>query len=109
MAILGPRQICKTTLALQLASGRSPEPLYLDLEDPEHQARLADPVQYFKAFEGRLIILDEVQRLPDVFTVLRGVIDRRKRSGEKAGQFLILGSASLDVTIQPHSWGDKNF
>ena len=100
VAILGPRQVGKTTLALQLAAGRVPEPIYLDLEDPEHQARLADPAQYFKAFEGRLIILDEVQRLPDIFTVLRGVIDRRKRSGEKAGQFLILGSASLDLLRQ---------
>lgn len=87
VGILGPRQIGKTTLALQLASNRSPEPVYLDLEDPEHQARLSDPTAYFRAQVGRLIILDEIQRLPEIFTILRGAIDRRRRAGEKTGQY----------------------
>ncbi|MGH6634587.1 MAG: ATP-binding protein [Gammaproteobacteria bacterium] len=100
VGILGPRQIGKTTLALQLASNRSPEPLYLDLEDPGHQARLSDPTAYFRAQEGRLIILDEIQRLPEIFTILRGTIDRRRRAGEKTGQYLVLGSASLDLLRQ---------
>jgi predicted AAA+ superfamily ATPase len=100
VGILGPRQVGKTTLALQVASGLSPEPVYLDLEDPEHQARLSDPARYFKAQDGKLVILDEIQRLPQVFTILRGAIDRRRRAGEKAGQFLILGSASLDLLRQ---------
>lgn len=100
VGILGPRQVGKTTLALQLASNRSPEPVYLDLEDPEHQARLSDPTAYFRAQVGRLIILDEIQRLPEIFTILRGAIDRRRRTGEKTGQYLVLGSASLDLLRQ---------
>jgi len=98
--ILGPRQVGKSTLALQIASSLAPEPVYLDLEDPEHQARLSDPARYFETHDGKLIILDEVQRLPQVFATLRSAIDRRRRAGEKAGQFLILESASPDLLKQ---------
>ncbi|MCS6320422.1 MAG: AAA family ATPase, partial [Nitrospira sp.] len=62
--------------------------------------KLSDPRYYFKTHEGRLIILDEIQRLPEIFTTRRGVIDRRRRAGEKSAQFLILGSASLDLLQQ---------
>ncbi len=100
VGILGPRQAGKTTLALQIANTLRPEPIYLDLEDEEDCLKLNDPGYYFKTHEGRLIILDEIQRLPEIFTTLRGVIDRRRRAGEKSAQFLILGSASLDLLQQ---------
>jgi predicted AAA+ superfamily ATPase len=100
VGILGPRQVGKTTLAETLASGLTPAPLYLDLENPVDLAKLADPSQYFQTHADRLIILDEIQRAPQLFQVLRGVIDTRRRAGQTAGQFLILGSASLDLLKQ---------
>lgn len=100
VAILGPRQIGKTTLAQQIAARTKPSPVYLDLENPIDLAKLDDPGQYFHTHTDRLIILDEIQRTPGLFQVLRGVIDRRRRAGQQAGQFLILGSASLDLLQQ---------
>jgi len=100
VGLLGPRQVGKTTLAEAIAASAEPEPIYLDLETPEDLAKLSDPGAYFKANEGRLIILDEVHRAPELFAVLRGVIDRRRRRGLRTGQFLILGSASLDLLQQ---------
>lgn len=93
VVVLGPRQAGKTTLALAEA-GRRGNALYLDLELPSAQRQLDDPEAYLLAQQDRLVILDEVQRLPDLFAVLRAVIDIRRRSGESAGQFLLLGSAS---------------
>jgi len=100
VCILGPRQIGKTTLALQIVKSLYPESIYLDLEDDEDRTRLADPSYYFKTHVDKLIILDEIQRMPEIFAVLRTVIDRRRRAGESAGQFLILGSASMDLLQQ---------
>jgi len=100
VGLLGPRQVGKTTLAEAIADSFEPAPIYLDLETPEDLAKLGDPGAYFKVNEGRLIILDEVQRAPELFAVLRGVIDRRRRRGFRTGQFLILGSASLDLIRQ---------
>ena len=100
VAILGPRQIGKTTLAEEIANLIKPEPIYLDLENPMDLAKLDDPNQYFQTHTDQLIILDEIQRTPELFKVLRGVIDRRRRAGQKTGQFLILGSASLDLLKQ---------
>lgn len=77
VVLLGPRQAGKTTLALPSARGQ--------LDDPE---------AFLTGQRNRLVILDEVQRLPELFAVLRGVIDQRRRAGEAAGQFLLLGSAS---------------
>ncbi len=99
-AILGPRQIGKTTLAQQIAAHTKPSPVYLDLENPIDLAKLDDPGQYFQTHTDRLIILDEIQRTPGLFQILRGVIDRRRRAGQQAGQFLILGSASRDLLKQ---------
>jgi predicted AAA+ superfamily ATPase len=99
-AILGPRQIGKTTLAQQIAARTKPSPVYLDLENPIDLAKLDDPGQYFQTRTDRLIILDEIQHTPGLFQVLRGVIDRRRRAGQQAGQFLILGSASRDLLKQ---------
>ncbi|MEA5403251.1 ATP-binding protein [Arcicella sp. DC2W] len=100
VSILGPRQVGKTTLAEEIASSLSPEPIYLDLESPIDQAKLNDPEAYFELHKGKLIILDEIQRVPELFAILRGVIDRRRRQGFRTAQFLILGSASLDLLKQ---------
>ncbi|MBB6003499.1 ATP-binding protein [Arcicella rosea] len=100
VSILGPRQVGKTTLAEEIALSLSPEPIYLDLESPIDQAKLNDPEAYFELHKGKLIILDEIQRVPELFAVLRGVIDRRRRQGFRTAQFLILGSASLDLLKQ---------
>jgi predicted AAA+ superfamily ATPase len=93
VVLLGPRQAGKTTLALAEAERRG-DALYLDLELPSAQRQLDDPEAFLLAHRQRLVILDEVQRLPELFAVLRGVIDQRRRTGEAAGQFLLLGSAS---------------
>ncbi|MDO8788599.1 MAG: ATP-binding protein [Sulfuritalea sp.] len=93
VVLIGPRQAGKTTLALAEAAGRR-DALYLDLELPSAQRQLDDPEAFLLAQRNKLVILDEVQRLPELFAVLRGVIDIRRRAGETAGQFLLLGSAS---------------
>ncbi|MFO1219698.1 MAG: ATP-binding protein [Burkholderiaceae bacterium] len=99
VAILGPRQVGKTTLALELVQ-RDPQALYLDLESPADAAKLTDPMVYFDTHADRLVVIDEVQRSPDLFAVLRGVIDRRRRAGRRAGQFLLLGSAAGALLAQ---------
>ncbi len=93
VALLGPRQSGKTTLAFAQKAIHG-NALYLDLELPSAQRQLDDPEAFLSAHPHELIILDEVQRMPDLFNVLRGVIDLRRRNGEAAGQFLLLGSAS---------------
>lgn len=95
VVLLGSRQAGKTTLARGLNPGKPTH--YLDLERPSDLAKLADPELYLARFEGHLVILDEVQRLPDLFPVLRSLIDERRRAGEKAGHFLLLGSASPEL------------
>lgn len=100
VGILGPRQVGKTTLAEEIAAKTDPEPIYLDLENVADRAKLNEPQEYFELHKGKLIILDEIQRVPELFQVLRGVIDRRRRQGLKTGQFLVLGSASLDLLKQ---------
>lgn len=98
VALLGPRQVGKTTLAEAIAAERPS--LYLDLEAPSDLARLAEPEQYLAGYADRLVILDEVQRAPELFPVLRGLIDRGRRAGHRAGRFLLLGSASGDLLRQ---------
>lgn len=100
IAILGARQVGKTTLAQALAENFDQESIYLDLESPSDQAKLAEAEQYFNLNESKLIILDEIQRMPDLFQVLRGVIDRKRKKGFRSCQFLILGSASLELIRQ---------
>ncbi len=99
VALLGPRQVGKTTLALDLIEG-NPKATYLDLELPSDLAKLSDAEDYFSRHQGHLLVLDEIQRKPDLFPILRGVIDAQKRKGKPAGQFLLLGSASLDLLKQ---------
>jgi uncharacterized protein len=99
VALLGPRQVGKTTLALDLIDGNQ-KATYLDLELPSDLAKLSDAEDYFSRHQGHLLVLDEIQRKPDLFPILRGVIDAQKRKGKLAGQFLLLGSASLDLLKQ---------
>ena len=96
VALLGPRQVGKTTLARAIAG----DGLYLDLENPHDRERLSDARGYLGARRGRTVVLDEIHRAPGLFQVLRGVIDERVRGGEPAGQFLLLGSASIDLLRQ---------
>lgn len=98
VAVLGPRQVGKTTLARQLADNR--ESVYLDLEAARDREKLADPVLYLSAHDDKLVILDEVQRMPEIFQALRGLIDEGRRTGKNAGRFLLLGSASIDLLKQ---------
>ncbi|MBP6011322.1 MAG: ATP-binding protein [Alphaproteobacteria bacterium] len=100
VALIGPRQSGKTTLAMAVAQERKGKAVYLDLETPADRRKLADPQSYLEAHRGELIVLDEIRRAPELFTILRGEIDARRRSGEKAGQFLILGSAAFDLLRQ---------
>jgi predicted AAA+ superfamily ATPase len=98
VALLGPRQVGKTTLALELAGSRPS--VYLDLETATDRAKLTDPALFFAAHEHELVILDEIQRVPELFATLRGVIDRGRRAGRRTGRFLLLGSASLELLRQ---------
>ena len=95
VALVGPRQVGKTTLAMEI--GRARNALYLDLEDRDDCARLAEPALFLDAMEDRLVVLDEIHRLPELFHTLRGAIDRGRRRGRGRGRFLVLGSASLDL------------
>jgi predicted AAA+ superfamily ATPase len=96
--LIGPRQVGKTTLALTI--GADVNSVYLDLEQPGDLQRLADPGFYFEQHRERLIIIDEVQRLPELFQVLRSQIDKNRRAGHRFGQFLLLGSASNELLNQ---------
>ena len=98
VVLLGARQVGKTTLALAIAQGR--ESIYLDLESPADLIKLSDPAPFLSLHSDKLIILDEIQRAPDLFMVLRGLIDSNRRAGRKAEQFLLLGSASMDLLRQ---------
>lgn len=98
VALLGPRQVGKTTLARVIVEAA--DSLYLDLENPSDLEKLADARGYLGAQRGRLIVLDEVQRAPGLFQELRGLIDERIHDGEAAGHFLLLGSASIDLLRQ---------
>lgn len=98
VALLGPRQVGKTTLA-QLV-GESRPSIYLDLESEADRAKLAEPELYLAAHQDELAILDEVQRMPNIFSALRGIIDRGRRKGKRTSRFLLLGSASMDLLQQ---------
>ena len=95
VALLGARQTGKTTIAGMVLEA-NPKTIYLDLERPADLNKLTDPEAFFSQFSDHMICLDEIQRTPDLFPILRGVIDRNQRNG----QFLILGSASRDLIRQ---------
>ena len=93
VGLLGPRQVGKTTLAFA-QKALYPDALYLDLELPSAQRQMDDPEAFLMSHAQQLVILDEVQRMPGLFGILRGVIDQRRRMGQASGQFLLLGSAT---------------
>ena len=95
VALIGPRQVGKTTLAQRI--GRTADALYFDLEDPDDREKLRHARALLDRNEHRLVVLDEIHRVPDLLPLLRGAIDRGRSRGRRAGRFLILGSASLDV------------
>src|SRR3990167_10755879 len=94
VALLGPRQCGKTTLAQQYLETCTEAVHYFDLENPIHLAKLQEPMLALEALEG-LIVMDEIQRCPELFPVLRVLVDQHKHR-----KFLILGSASRDLIQQ---------
>ena len=98
VALLGARQVGKTTLAKTIA--KDIDSIYLDLEAPEDLLKLSDPTSFLSGHPDKLVILDEIQRSPELFLVLRGLIDKSREQGRRAGQFLLLGSASMDLMRQ---------
>ena len=98
VALLGVRQVGKTTLALAVARRR--EALYLDLQTRTDRDKLSDPRFFLSRYEDRLVILDEVHRVPALFPELRSLIDRGRRRGRRTGRYLILGSASVELLKQ---------
>ncbi len=98
VALIGPRQVGKTTLAWQIADAI--DSVYLDLESPSDHAKLSEPELYLAGHQHRLVILDEVHRTPGLFQALRGIIDQGRRSGRGVRRFLLLGSASMDLLQQ---------
>jgi predicted AAA+ superfamily ATPase len=98
VALLGPRQAGKTTLALDVARARPST--YLDLESDADRTKLSEPELYLSQHADKLVILDEIQRTPELFRNLRGLIDAGRRCGRGKGRFLVLGSASIDLLRQ---------
>lgn len=98
VALIGPRQVGKTTLAREIGEERGA--LYLDLEEREDRAKLELPALFLEKYEDKLVILDEIHRVPELFQTLRGLIDKGRRKGLRTGRFLLLGSASMDLLCQ---------
>ncbi len=94
VAILGPRQCGKSTMAKSILQGQ--DAIYLDLQDRADRNKLTEPELFFDRYRDKLICLDEIQLLPEFFSILRSEIDKDRR----AGRFLILGSASRDLIRQ---------
>ena len=98
VVLTGPKQIGKTTLAISIS--KTIPSVYLDLEDRLDLEKVRDIAAFHSENKDKLIILDEVQRLPEIFAQLRGLIDKERRKGNKTGLFLFLGSASLELLQQ---------
>ncbi len=93
IAILGPRQVGKTTLAREIKKRLSRESIYLDLENPIDAGALDHPVEFLNNVSDKVVIIDEIQRKPDLFPMLRSVIDQHRVNG----RFILLGSASPEL------------
>jgi uncharacterized protein len=100
VVLLGPRQVGKTTLARQLGAEWHARAAYLDLERPVDQRRLTDADAFLRAQAGKLVVVDKIHRAPELFATLRGTMDDRRAEGERAGHFLLLGSAAIDLMRQ---------
>lgn len=98
VALIGPRQVGKTTLASAIAQTEGA--LYLDLESTADRAKLSDARLFLEEYADGLVVLDEIHRAPGLFPELRGLIDRGRRQGNRIGRYLILGSASFDLLRQ---------
>ncbi|MBS2006014.1 MAG: ATP-binding protein [Cyanobacteria bacterium SZAS TMP-1] len=98
VGLIGPRQVGKTTLAIEIGERRGA--IYLDLESREDRAKLDEPALFLRNYADRLVILDEIHRVPEIFQVLRGLIDQGRRRGNRTNRFLVLGSASIDLLRQ---------
>ena len=98
VALIGPRQVGKTTLALEVCQELGA--LYLDLEVSADRHKLLYPALLLSQYQDRLVILDEIHRMPELFPILRGLIDQAKKTGNTKGRYLILGSASMDLLKQ---------
>ncbi|MGI9558799.1 MAG: ATP-binding protein [Thermodesulfobacteriota bacterium] len=98
VVLTGPRQIGKTTLAKQVA--KQFKSVYVDLENPRDLEQAKDIMVFTERNPDKLIVLDEVQNLPEIFPAIRGIIDSGREAGRKHGHFLFLGSASLDLLRQ---------
>jgi predicted AAA+ superfamily ATPase len=98
VALMGPRQVGKTTIALNISD--SGTAVYLDLENSLDLQKIQDINAFHAENSQQLIIMDEVQRIPQIFAALRGIIDKERRKGHKYGLFLFLGSASIDLLQQ---------
>lgn len=96
VGLIGPRQSGKTTLAKMILKKIDPKPIYLDLELSSDLNKLRDPELYFQTYKDRLVIIDEVQRMPELFPLIRAIVDQKR----SAGRFLILGSASPALVRQ---------
>ena len=98
VALNGPRQVGKTTLAHQIAETRPS--IYIDLEFDADRQKLANPVEFLNYHQDKLVIIDEIHRAPHLFEALRGLIDKGRRNGNDTGRFLLLGSASIELMRQ---------
>jgi predicted AAA+ superfamily ATPase len=91
--IIGPSQVGKTTLVKHIIKQLEKESIYIDIENPEDQAKLSDPVLFFERNQHKCIVLDEIQRMPELFPILRSMIDKNRVNA----RFIVLGSASPDL------------
>lgn len=98
VALIGPRQVGKTTLAHAVAARRPS--VYLDLENSTDRAKLAEPELFLARHEDKLVIMDEIHRVPELFSALRGIIDKGREEGRRTGRFLLLGSAAIELMRQ---------
>jgi predicted AAA+ superfamily ATPase len=98
VALIGPRQVGKTTLAHDIADSRPS--IYLDLENIADRGKLENPDLFLEQHEDELVVLDEIHRVPELFGSLRGIIDRGRRKSKRTGRFLILGSAAIELLRQ---------
>jgi uncharacterized protein len=100
VGLLGPRQVGKTTFARSLPEPPGKKIVYLDLERDSDRRKLDDAESYLSNLSGALVVLDEIQRMPEIFPLLRSLVDERIHRGEQTGQFVVLGSASRDLLRQ---------
>lgn len=100
VVLLGPRQVGKTTLARKIAASWPGPSLYLDMERPADRLKLDDADSYLRAQQGKLVVIDEIHRVPHLFDILRGIVDDWRAAGLRHGHFLLLGSAALELMQQ---------